>query len=248
MSKLHELLAVENDLEKVATNIVGEAKVTFTKKANLFNGSVKTADMFNDGDPTPAPEVIKLEETVHGKLRYVGKAVARWFDAVLQKEATNQTATADLVVEGNVLGTSLPATFLLGLETKLKRLRDMYIGLPTLQPGVVWVGAPDEGADVFRTDSPQERFITNKTIVSKVLYEATPEHPAQIEKWTEDVKIGRYLVQGTSGMITSAEKAEILGRLDTLLQAAKAARMRANSVDVVQVNIGHTLVDYINDG
>ena len=246
MSKLHELLAVENDLEKVATNLVGEAKTTFTKKANLFNGSVKTAVMFDADDPTPAPEVIKLEETVPGKLAYVGKAIARWFDAVLQKEATNQTANADLIVDGEVLATGLPATFLLGLETKLKRLRDMYIELPTLQPGVVWELAADEGDGIFRAVDAQERFITAKTVKSTVLYEATEQHPAQIDKWNEDVKVGKYIVRGTSGMITSAEKAEILGRIDTLLQAAKSARMRANSVDVVQINIGHTLVDYIN--
>ena len=41
-TKLHEILAVESDLEKVAGNIIAEAKVTFNKKANLFVGSVKT--------------------------------------------------------------------------------------------------------------------------------------------------------------------------------------------------------------
>lgn len=245
-AKLHEILAVENDLEKVAQNIVGEAKVTFNKKANLFNGSVRTAEMFDSDAPVPAPEVVKLEETVPGKLRYVGKAVARWLDVVLQKERTNQTATADLIVEGEVLATSLPATFLLGLETKLKRLRDMYTELPTLAPGIVWVTAEDEGEGIYRTDVPQERFITAKSTKSTVLYDATKEHPAQIDKWTEDVKVGKYLLQGTSGMITSAHKAEILGRLDTLLQAAKSARMRANSVEVVQDTIGQKLMDFIN--
>lgn len=245
-TKLHEILAVENDLEKVAQNIVGEAKVTFNKKASLFNGSVRTAQMFDSDAPIPATEVIKLEETVPSKLQYVGKAVARWLDVVLQKELTNQTATADLIVDGKVMADELPATFLLGLETKMKRLRDMYVELPTLQPGVVWVDAPDEGEGVYRTDVPQERFITAKTTVSKVLYEATDKHPAQIDKWTEDVKVGKYLLQGVSGMITSAQKAEILGRIDTLLQAAKSARMRANSTEVIKGKIGKTLMDYIN--
>lgn len=246
MSKLHEVLAVEQDLEKVATNIVNEAAVTFSKKANLFSGTVKTAEMFDDDAVTPAPEVIKLEETVPSKLDYVGASVARWLDAVAQKEATNQTARADLIVNGETLAENLPATFLLGLETKLKKLRVMYVALPTLPPGVTWDEAPDEGEGVYRTRNPQERFITQKVPVSKVMYDATPEHPAQIEKWTEDVKVGRYLLQSTSGMITPAQKSEILGRIDALLQGAKSARMRANSVDVVPVEVGKTLMDFIN--
>jgi len=245
-TKLHEILAVEGDLEKVAGNLIAEAKVTFNKKMNLFQGSVKTAEMFEDGVPTPASEQIKMAETVPSKLNYVGKAVSRWLDAVFQKENTNQRATADLIVDGVTLAKDLPATFLLGLETKLKRLRDMYIEIPTLAPGIHWEPAPDEGKDVFKMANPLERFITNKQVKSTVLYEATKEHPAQIDKWTEDVKVGRYLVQTSSGMITPAHKADILGRLDKLAQAAKTARMRANSEEVTKDRIGKVLMDYIN--
>ena len=246
-TKLHEILAVEGDLEKVAGNIIAEAKNTFNKKANLFMGTIKTAEMFEDGVPVPTPEIIRREETVPSKLGYVGKAVSRWLDVVYQKECANQTASADLIVDGLTLGKSLPSTFLLGLETKVKRLRDMYIEMPTLQPGINWKEAPDEGKDVFRTEAPMERFITNKQVKSTVLYEATKEHPAQIDKWTEDVKVGRYLVHTTSGMITPARKSEILDRLDKLAQAAKAARMRANTEEVlVSHKIGKTLMDYIN--
>lgn len=245
-TKLHEILAVENDLEKVATNVIEEAKNTFNKKANLFQGQVKTAEMFDDDTAVPAPEIIKLEETVPSKLRYVGNAVARWLDVVLQKEKTNQIATADLIVDGQTLAYSVPATFLLGLENKVKRLRDMYLSIPTLQPGIRWELAPDEGDNVYTAIDPIERFITSKQTKSTVLYEATKEHPAQIEKWSEDVKIGRYLLQPTSGMITPARKAEILDRLDRLGQAAKAARMRANAAEVQKETIGQTLMEYIN--
>jgi hypothetical protein len=245
-TKLHEILAVESDLEKVASNIIAEAKNTFNKKTNLFMGTLKTAEMFEDGVPVPVPEIIKREETVPSKLGYVGKAVARWLDAVYQKECTNQEANADLIVDGQVILEAVPATFLLGLETKVKRLRDMYIEMPTLQPGIRWEEAPDEGKNVFRTAAPMERFITNKQVKSTVLYEATKEHPAQIDKWTEDVKVGRYLVHTTSGMITPARKSEILDRLDKLAQAAKSARMRANTAEVHIVQIGKTLMNYIN--
>ena len=245
-TKLHEILAVEGDLEKVASNIIAEAKVTFNKKTNLFQGLVKTAEMFDDDAPTPAPEEVKREDTVPSKLNYVAKAVASWLDVVYQKECTNQEANADLIVDGTVIAEGLPATFLLGLEAKLKRMRDMYIEMPTLQPGIRWEPAPDMGKNVFATVSPIERFITNKQVKSTILYEATKEHPAQIDKWTEDVKVGRYLVHNNSGMITPATKAEILGRLDKLAQAAKTARMRANTAEVDTVKIGKTLMDYIN--
>ena len=165
---------------------------------------------------------------------------------VLQKEATNQKAVADLVVDGEILATAVPATFLLGLENKVKRMRDMYLHIPTLQPGVRWEEAPSEGEDVFASAEPLERFITQKQTKSTVLYEATKEHPAQIDKWSEDVKVGRYKIRTTTGIITTARKAEILDRLDKLVQGAKAARMRANATEVESLKVGRTLVDYIN--
>jgi hypothetical protein len=79
----------------------------------------------------------------------------------------------------------------------------------------------------------------------KVLYDATEEHPAQLETWSEDIPIGKFTETLWSGMLSPAEKSAKLGRIDKLLRAVKKARQRANAVDVVDVTIGKELFNYI---
>ena len=138
MPKLHELLAVEGDLEGTYKKIVDEAKVTFDKKGAHFFGVHRRLEMFDEDLPKAPDEHQEMVTTVHDKLEYVNEHVVRYFDAVLQKERTNQDAKADIVVDGVSLAKDLPATFLLGLENKLKNVRSLFQAIPTLPPGRKW--------------------------------------------------------------------------------------------------------------
>ena len=124
MAKLHELLAVESDLENVSKNTVAEALNTFTKKPHMFFGYEKRLENFNENLPEAPRERQELTTTVKDKIDYVNQHIARYFDAVLQKECTNQIAKADIIINGNIIAKDIPATFLLGLETKFKSIRD----------------------------------------------------------------------------------------------------------------------------
>ena len=81
---------------------------------------------------------------------------------------------------------------------------------------------------------------------SQVLYKATVEHPAQIEKWEEQVPVGKYVKKVWSGMLTPARKSELLGNIDKLISAVKKARQRANATVVVKLNVGQKFIDFIN--
>jgi hypothetical protein len=48
-------------------------------------------------------------------------------------------------------------------------------------------------------------------------------------------------------MITPARKSELLDRIDKLLRAVKKARQRANGTEVVKVNVGKSIMDFINE-
>ena len=78
------------------------------------------------------------------------------------------------------------------------------------------------------------------------MYDATKEHPAQVESITTDVAIGKITVNNWSGMLSPAQKSILLGKIDTLIRAVKKARQRANTTEVVKVNIGDKLFDFIN--
>jgi len=250
MAKLHEILAVEPERERAAKKITQEAIKTLSDKHAMFLGSERSWRMFDAGDEHEAPptEYQELATTVSDKLDWVADAVVRYYDTNLQKESTNQTAVADLVVGGKTLGEKLPATFLLGLETKLTKLRPLYEAIPVLPPSMEWRDAPELGKGVRQSVHPEKKYKTSKTFQHKVLYDATAEHPAQIERWEETVNVGESTREVWSGMLTTAEKAAMLQRLDELLQAVKKARQRANNVDIVKKRIGSALFGFIHHG
>lgn len=251
-AKLHELIAVEGDLEGTAKKIIEEAATTFSKRADHFTAARREIKMIADTPEAKAEEVAETRElvtTVAEKLDYTRTAVLRYWDAVLQKESTNQIAKADLVVDGATIAADLPATFLLGMETKLKALRSMYEAIPTLEPGAAWV--PDAGhahKNVFMRRDDEVRSRTKKVTEAVVLYPATDKHPAQVKEVVNDVTVGQIITRVWSGMVSPADKSDLLARIDTLLRACKRARQRANATEVVKRQIGKSLLDYINTG
>jgi hypothetical protein len=245
--KLHEILAVEGDLDATAKKMIDEAVTTFSKKPDHFQEALRELHMFDDGrQDENTSESKAMVTTVGDKLAYVRRHIIKYYDTFAKKEATNQVAVADVVVDGTALLTGIPATLLLGLESKLKALRVMYEAIPTLQPGIDWEADSTRPDGVYRGKIPEERMRTEKVIQHKVLYEATKEHPAQIEKWSADVAIGRITVKHWSGMISPAQKSELLGRIDTLARAVKKARQRANSTEIVDMSIGSAVFDFIH--
>ena len=252
--KLHELLAVEADLAGQSQNIQKETRKVFKEKEVVFKGMIRTYKPFvEDGIEYPEDR-IDLTTTVSDKLAYLSGSVVKYYDAILQKEATNQVAVADLVVDGEVLGRNLPATFLLGMESRLRILREVYAQIPTLEIGIEWELDESRGKNIYKTTHPEEAMKTQRTTKSTVLYEAKfPKAneggnsiPAVIDKWEEVENVGKYTKKHWSGAVTSARKSELLGRIDLLITSVKKARQRANTTDVVSSMIGRTLFDYIN--
>ncbi|MCK5783855.1 MAG: hypothetical protein KAH06_05370 [Desulfobacterales bacterium] len=245
-SVLHELLAVEGDLDGAHKKILDETRTTFTKKADHFYGQHRKLEMFVD-DGISYPEEFKaIDTTVQKKLDHMKVTEVRYFDAMLQKETTNQMASADLVVDGVVLAAGLPATFLLGMETRIKHLRTVYEAIPTLQPGIVWEKDESQGAGVYRTKNPAEKLKTETVIEPVVLYEATKEHPAQVKEVSKVNTVGKYTTTSWSSMITPAEKSALLSKIDKLIRAFKQARQRANTTAVIKTSVGESIFAFID--
>lgn len=147
-----------------------------------------------------------------------------------------------------ILAVGLPATFLLGLETKLAELRKVYEAIPTLPPGKDWIADTQERPGIFKDRNNEIRFKTEKDIEFKIAAEATKEHPAQVAQLSKTNNVGRYTVETKSGMLAPVDKAARIKRIDTLLRAVKKARQRANNVLVGNEQIGKVLIDFINVG
>lgn len=164
-------------------------------------------------------------------------------DGALQVDKTNLTATADVKVDG-ISFEKVPATFLMQLDKRLSEIRSSYDVIPTLDPKYAWFES-DEGAGIFEA-KPTIVNRTAKVLESKILVQPTKEHPAQVEKWMADKKIGEYETKHTSGAITPRKKYEILARIDELQKAVKKALASANKVEHDTSKIADQIFNYIH--
>lgn len=250
MAKLHEVVAVEGDLSGTSHKIIEEAIVTFSKKPDHFIETATEQKYMADGQENLDTQESKaMVTTVAEKLLYVAPAVSRYLDTYLQKEATNQKARADLVIDDVVLMEAVPATVLLGLETKLKELRALYDSIPTLAPGPHWEYDASRRVGVYRARDPEVRFVTKREMRPVVMSPATKEHPAQVQAFQEDVPVAKKTINTWSGMLSPADKSDLLAKVDKVIRGAKRARQRANTETAVdQRKLGRAIFDYIHDG
>lgn len=255
-SKLHELLAVEGDLKGTHEQTLAETINTFTKKADLFSGHIRKMEWL-DADEQEAvdPDEHKhMSSTIQDKLDYQAKSIVRYFDALLQKEATNQEAKSDVVIDGVTILEAMPATFLLGMESRLAKVREVYAAIPTLAPGVEWREDETKGNNVYSRVHPEENFKTKKETDVNVLYphkfpkegEKGESLPAQLVQTsvTKNVAILRKHVW--SGLIHPVQKSEMLERIDKLIRAVKKARTVANATEVVKLTAARKMFVFIH--
>lgn len=245
MGKLHELLAVEPGLRAQAQRAANKAKSIFTDGRERLIGRIRTYQPTDEEGERFEDEIEMLVTTVSAELAEFGTAFSAWIDAAVQKEVTNQGTGAAVMIDDNAIIENLPATALLNLESKLVEIRQIYAAVPVNDAAQQWDWDDDLGC---YTSRPRVTYRTKKVPKSHVLYEATPEHPAQVEMFTEDVRVGTWTTAFHSGAFTPQERRERLARIDTLLRAIKAARQRANNVDVTSIHVAEVIFKYIDRG
>jgi len=244
MPKLHELLAVEGDLKGRAQQAKNTVIKLFTEGSGRLLGRVITYQVDEGEDPRPS-EITELATTTPAELDQFQMAYSQWLDAAIQKEVTNQATLATVTVDDiDVFRVALPATALLNLESKLTELRTVYAAIPTLDPTERWEW--DDGLGYY-ISKDRVTNITKKVPNVLILYEATPEHPAQVQAFNEDVKVGTRTTMLQSGMVSFQDKAKIINRIDKLLRAVKEARQRANDVDITNTKVAEAIFNYIRE-
>jgi hypothetical protein len=248
VGKLHEILAVEGDHKKVAEEVINEAINTLSKKADHFIGKRTEIQHFKEEDrPLDTVAIKEMVTTVPEKLEYVGEMVTRWYDSYLEKETTNQTAKADVIINGNVFLKDVPVIVLLGMEQRLKDLRNVYSAAPTLAPGLKWQRDPTgKQGQYFYENRGDAKFGTKKVFKAFVKAPATDKHPAQVDTYTEDEKISRITESVWSGCLSVNEKSHLIDRVDELIQAFKKARQRANDAEIVKSSMGAKIFEFLH--
>lgn len=244
MARLNQILAVEQGTKTRTHTELTEVHQGLQKVA-LLEGLSRTYQPNDEGGEVLPSEVKKVQVTVNDSLTKVRKGLAALFDITATKDFTNCIAKADVVVNGKVLVSQAPATYLLFLEKQLVDLHTLIKKLPVLDPAETWHF--DGAKNVFATD-------TVKTIRSKkvprnhVKAPATDKFPAQVELWHEDVSVGVWNTVKFSGALPANEVSAMLERVEKLQSAVKFAREEANNVTIVETKTGDALLDFVLKG
>ena len=247
MSMLHEILAVEKTKVEGVERLLLETSEKFGK-AHFFHGYQKTLKMLadspeNDAIERAAREVKAIPTTVYATLEYMLDIWAEAEDVLFQKNCTNAVAKADIILDDKtVVAKDVPVDELMGLEVRLGKIKGVFTRMPTIDAAIEWKPDATIGKHVLKAVEPEQASKSTKTMYAVVLYEATKDHPAQVKEATKDEITGIFTKHNWTTAVTAQQKADTLKRVDDLLVAVKAARMRANKTEVVIRTIGKDIV------
>lgn len=245
MAKLHELLAAEGTAKTQADKCRADLLTTFEKKRHLFGEKVVTFQPNTEGALPVTEEQSDLQSTIKTELRWIGDIWTKALDAAYQIAESNMGARADVLLDdGTLLIKDVPATALLELEKRAGEIHGLVTAIPTLDPAKGFKPDSDRGEGIYRARE-EVRTRTKKTVRPIVKYEATKEHPAQVDLIQEDVPTGSIRAQEWSGLITPGEKADMLSRAEELRRALKTARSRANEATASTLKVGAALTKYV---
>lgn len=239
--ELHQNIAVTKGVRSRAERALTDAYHLLQKPEPLTGISRRYQPRAEDGETLPG-ESVRVQVRVTDVITQVTEAMRDMFDVAATGEWGNCTAKADLVVDGDVLLTDVPVTYLLFLEKRLVDLTTFIRKLPVLSPAEEW--SYDETTDAYRTP---EVLTTRGKKVPRTLEKAkaTERHPAQVEVWMEDVVVGDWHTVRYSGALPQARVNELLSRARRLTDAVLRAREQANSIEVARRQTGETIMTYL---
>jgi len=244
MPKLNQIIALLSGKKTQAKETLTETQQQ-SKKPELLTGLVRTYQPRDDGGEPQPDERKAVQVKVKDLIDRVKRDLTDVFDVVATQDWANCQAKADVLVDGRRMLEGVPVTHLLFLEKQLVDLRTFVESLPTLDAAEEWEYKPEFDSYVSKASRTNR---TKKVPKSHVKYEATKEHPAQVDTYMEDVWVGTWTTTKFSGAIPAAMRNAMLERLRKLLDAVKSAREEANARDVTGVKVGASLLNYVFDG
>ena len=242
MPKLNQINAIvsarKNEAEKAVTELY-----KLLQKEPLFVGRERTYRPLDEvnGQKMP-PESQRVQQRVDDLVRQARDKWTELWNLVLTQDTGNQSARADIAIDGKVVIANVPVTTLLFLDKQVNDLETFISKLPTPDPAEEWNHDPTTG--LLRSKA-NESLRTSKEPTVIVKYPATTEHPAQTELFTKDVPVGTWTQIVYSGCITTDRKNALLARVRKLQDAIKTAKEQANLLDVERQKAGEPLFDFV---
>lgn len=241
---LGQVIGVEK-LTRQKDNLVGAELKKKVQSEPLIKGLTKVYFPDDENAPSTAREPDQYKAvavTAENALAEAAKYSAAALDVVATKDAANQHARADIVVNGETLVPDVPVSHLLFLENYIGEWKGFLAALPVLDPTRHWTIS--NGTGVHRADT-EETVRFTKEVVPLVLHPGTPQHPPQVQAINKDTRVGRYETTILSGAVDEKRKKHLLDNADTLLAAIKDAIAVANRTTVAEKEEGTVLLDFL---
>lgn len=245
MAQLNQIIAKVSGVKSRVQSKITEVYHKLQASALFLGIHRKYHPKDEDGEPLP-DERKNVQYTASKAIEEFSEAVTELFNVVALQDRTNCIAKASVKVDGATILADVPVTTLLFLEKQLVDLHTFAGKIPTLDPAEQWKASQITG--VYETE-PRETQRTKKVPQRFVKYEATKEHPAQVDVFTEDVTVGTWEAVSFNGGIPISAKEGIVNRIHKLQDAVKAAREEANTIDVVtDEDYATPLLDFVFGG
>lgn len=241
MPRLNQIIAVEKGVKTRSHQRLTEAHHALQKPALLAGIARTYRPKDEEGEQLP-PEATKVQSKAEEIIKSTAEILTELFDVTATKDYSNCKARADVVVDGKVVLTGAPVTYLLFLEKQLVDLTTFIKKLPVLDASESWVFDPS--ADCWATE-PLQTARTKKIPRNHVKAEATEKHPAQVEVYYEDVVVGYWKTVKFSGALPAKRVNELLERVEKLQKAVKFAREEANNQAADEQKVGAAVLGYI---
>jgi hypothetical protein len=241
MPKLNQIIAIQAGKKSQAKETLTDAYHKL-KKPELLSGIARTYQPKDEGGEPQPEERKQVQLKVAELIQKVTADLTEMFDVVATQDWANCQARADVVVDGKPLLPGVPVTHLLFLEKQLVDLRTFIEALPVLDTAEEWEYKPEADCYVSR---PSRSNRTKKVPKNHIKYEATKEHPAQVEMYMEDIWVGTWTTTKFSGAIPAAARNAMLERVRKLSDAVKSAREEANGLEVKPQKVGASILGYV---
>jgi hypothetical protein len=240
-NKLNAVVAVVNGQKSRTQKTLTELHHK-CQNAALFAGiSRRYQPKDEEGEQLP-PEDKQVQERVGDICLEAKASLACLLQVVRTQDEANCKAKADVVVGNEKILSDVPVTHLLFLEKQLQDIHTFVSKLPLLDDAEQW--EYDDKAGYHRSKESQT-VRTKKVMRSHILYQATKEHPAQVQAYSEDVPAGMWTTVKFSGAIPRRKQREMLGRVEALMDGVKKARENANEMEISVSQNDNAVLEFV---
>ena len=212
-----------------------------------FQGATRTYRTRVEGTPGPPDEDKPVGLVATEVLAQVREILEPTLDANLTRDVGNTQAAADVIVDGHVILAAVPATFLLTLEKQIGNLYDILRNMPTRPLGVDWQPTSRDGV----RQSPRKTTERHGNETQYKLSTPIPDKgiPEQVlGQYTTPVILGWWDEISFTGALSHNERQTLMARARAFLEAVKAARIKANGLEVEPQSAGAAALSFILDG